>query len=241
MTDLLAEQTAVVTGESSGIGRSIARTFADHGADIVVADVREEPREDGTPTHELITDETRATATYVDCDVSSVDDLESTLDEAEQFGGVDVLVNNAGLFRAEEFLEVTADQYEQLMSVNVKGRSSGPNSGPSGWSKTGADVSSTSRVLPASSETVATSPTMFPRGSPIADVRGGSSPRSDGIRVNAIHPGGIETAMMEDANMGPEALEQFTQAIPSRRIGDPADIAGAALLFRERPLELRER
>jgi len=47
--------------------------------------------------------------------------------------------------------------------------------------------------------------------------------------------------MMEDANMGPEALEQFTQAIPSRRIGDPADIAGAALFLRERPLELRER
>jgi len=45
MTDLLAEQTAVVTGASSGIGRSIARTFADHRADVVVADVREEPRE----------------------------------------------------------------------------------------------------------------------------------------------------------------------------------------------------
>jgi len=165
MTDLLAEQTAVVvTGESSGIGRSIARTFADHGADIVVADVREEPREDGTPTHELITDETEATATYVDCDVSSVDDLESTLDEAEQFGGVDVLVNNAGLFRAEEFLEVTADQYEQLMSVNVKGAFFGTQLGAQRMVENGADVSSTSRVLPASSETVATSPTMFPKG-----------------------------------------------------------------------------
>jgi len=42
----------------------------------------------------------------------------------------------------------------------------------------------------------------------------------DGIRVNAIYPGGIETATMEDAHMGPEALEEFTRAIPTRRIGD---------------------
>lgn len=83
--------------------------------------MREAPREGGTPTHELITDETEATATYVECDVSSVDDLEATFDKAEQFGGVNVLVNNAGIFRSEEYLEATPDQYDRLMEVNVKG------------------------------------------------------------------------------------------------------------------------
>jgi NAD(P)-dependent dehydrogenase (short-subunit alcohol dehydrogenase family) len=53
----------------------------------------------------------------------------------------------------------------------------------------------------------------------------------EGIRVNVIHPGGVETAMMEDAHMGPEALDEFVQAIPSRRIGEPDDIAGAALFL----------
>ncbi len=83
MPDLLAEQTAIVTGASSGIGRSIARAFAENGADVVVADVHEAPHEGGTPTHELITNETEVTAMYVDYDVSSVDDLEATLDEAK--------------------------------------------------------------------------------------------------------------------------------------------------------------
>jgi NAD(P)-dependent dehydrogenase (short-subunit alcohol dehydrogenase family) len=49
--------------------------------------------------------------------------------------------------------------------------------------------------------------------------------------VNVIHPGGVGTAMMEDAHMGSEALNQFVQAIPSRRIGEPDDIAGAALFL----------
>ncbi|ADB63046.1 short-chain dehydrogenase/reductase SDR (plasmid) [Haloterrigena turkmenica DSM 5511] len=232
MPDLLAEQTAIVTGASSGIGRSIARTFAEHGADVVVADVREEPREGGTPTHELITDETEATATYVDCDVSSVDDLEATLDEAEQFGGVDVLVNNAGIFHAEEFLEVAADQYEQLMSVNVRGAFFGTQLAAQRMIENGGG-----RVINVSSIAG-----LVGNGSYVAYCVSKGAVRlltyatahrlgPDGIRVNAIHPGGIETAMMEDAHMGPEALKQFTQAIPSRRIGDPEDIAGAALFL----------
>jgi NAD(P)-dependent dehydrogenase (short-subunit alcohol dehydrogenase family) len=121
MTNLLSEKTAVVTGASSGIGRSIAQTFAEHGADVVVADVREEPREGGTPTHELIERDTDASAAYVSCDVSSLEDLKAMIDESDRFGGVDVLVNNAGIFRPEEYLEVTLDDYEQLMDVNVKG------------------------------------------------------------------------------------------------------------------------
>jgi len=110
-----------VTGASSGIGRSIARTFAENSADVVVGDVRDEPREGGTATHELIERETDVSATYVECDVSKGDDLEAMIDEADQFGGVDVLVNNAGIFRPEEYLGVTPDDYEELMDVNVKG------------------------------------------------------------------------------------------------------------------------
>ncbi|AEH39341.1 3-oxoacyl-(acyl-carrier-protein) reductase (plasmid) [Halopiger xanaduensis SH-6] len=206
--------------------------FAEHGADVVVADVREKPREGGTHTHELISDETEATATYVACDVSSVDDLEATLDDAERFGGVDELVNNAGIFRAEEFLEVTGDQYEQLMGVNVKGTFFGTQLAAQRMIESGSG-----RTINVSSIAG-----FVGNGSYVAYCVSKGAIRlltyaaahrlgPDGIRVNAIHPGGIETAMMEDAHMGPEALEQFTRAIPSRRIGNPEDIAGAALFL----------
>ncbi|MGA9401999.1 SDR family NAD(P)-dependent oxidoreductase [Haladaptatus sp.] len=58
MDELLSGSVAVITGGSSGNGRAIARTFAEEGADIVVADIRDSPREGGTPTHEAIAAET---------------------------------------------------------------------------------------------------------------------------------------------------------------------------------------
>ncbi len=202
--ELLADQTAVVTGASSGIGRSISLTFAEHGADVV-ADVREEPREGDTPTHELIADRPEATATCVDCDVSSGDDLEATLDEAERFAGVDVLVNNAGIFRTEEFLEVTADQYEHLMSVNVEGAFFGTQLAAWRMIESGGgriiNVSSVAGVVDNGNYvTYCVSKGAIRLLTYAAAHRLGP----DGIRVNAIHPGGIETAMLEDARMGPK-------------------------------------
>jgi NAD(P)-dependent dehydrogenase (short-subunit alcohol dehydrogenase family) len=232
MTELLPGRTAVVTGASSGIGRSIARTFAENGADVVVADVRERPREGGTPTHELIEGETDAAASYVECDVSSVDDLEGAIDAADEFGGVDVLVNNAGVFRPEEFLEVTPEEYERLMDVNVKGAFFASQLAARRMIEAGdgciVNVSSIAGILG--------------NGSYVSYCVSKGALRTltyalahrlgpEGIRVNAIHPGGVETAMMEDAHMGSEALERFTHAIPSRRIGEPDDIAGATLFL----------
>src|SRR6056297_1993229 len=76
MDTVLEGETAVVTGAASGIGRAIATTFASAGADVVVADLREEPRQGGVPTHELITEETDANAVYVECDVTDRNALE---------------------------------------------------------------------------------------------------------------------------------------------------------------------
>jgi Dehydrogenases with different specificities (related to short-chain alcohol dehydrogenases) len=77
MSQLLAGETAVVTGAASGLGREISLTFAEHGADVVVADVRKNPREGGEPTHERIPAETEQQAVYVDCDVPDRTDLEA--------------------------------------------------------------------------------------------------------------------------------------------------------------------
>lgn len=101
---LLSDKVAVVTGGSSGIGRGISLAFVEHGADVVVADVREDPKDGGAPTNKAIEEETDQGATFVECDVTQVDDLEATVAAAETFGGIDVVVNNAGIWHAEEFL-----------------------------------------------------------------------------------------------------------------------------------------
>ena len=88
---------------------------------MIVADVQAEPREGGQPTHELITAETQTRATFVKCNVTTIADLEAAVEAAEAFGGIDVMVNNAGVFRQQDFLSVTEAEYAFIMDINVKG------------------------------------------------------------------------------------------------------------------------
>ncbi|EFW91344.1 3-ketoacyl-(acyl-carrier-protein) reductase [Haladaptatus paucihalophilus DX253] len=232
MDELLSDKVAVITGGSSGIGRTIAKTFAEEGADIVVADVREDAREGGPPTHELISEETDSEATYVDCDVTEPDDLEASVEAAERYGGIDIMVNNAGIFRGEDFLDVSEREYDQLMDVNVKGVFFGAQAAAKRMvANGGGSIINLSSVagLEGTGEyvTYCTS-----KGAvrlmtyALADKLG-----PEGVRVNAIHPGVIETAMTTDdvAIVGTEEGEMYEQMIPSRRFGTPTDVANGAL------------
>src|SRR6056297_2654912 len=123
MADRLTDSTALVTGASSGIGRAIALRFAEEGADVVVADIREDPREGGEPTHERIDAETDRRGEFVETDVSQIGDIETAVEAAtDAFGGLDVMVNNAGVFRADQPVEtVEAEDYDWLMDINLRG------------------------------------------------------------------------------------------------------------------------
>ncbi|GAA0253302.1 SDR family oxidoreductase [Haladaptatus pallidirubidus] len=232
MSNLLDDRTAIVTGGSSGIGRGIARTFAEHGANVVVADVRESPREGGTPTHKLLTNETDVDAAFVECDVTDIDTLETTVRKADELGGVDVLVNNAGIFRMEEFFDVTPEEYDELMNINVKGMFFGAQvAGEQMVERGGGTIINISSVAGFIGNGGYTTYCVSKGAVRLLTYALAHRLGPDGIRVNAIHPGGVETAMMEDADLGPDALEQFVQAIPTRRIGQPSDIAGAAVFL----------
>jgi len=230
---MLNGQTAVVTGGSSGNGRAICKAFAREGADVVVADIQSEPREGGTPTHEWVPAETDADATYVECDVTNMDDLEAAMDAAEEFGGVTSMVNNAGIFRGEEFTEVTEDEFDQLMDVNVKGVFFGAQAAAKrmldhGNGGTIVNISSVAGLQgSADFVTYCTS-----KGAVrLLTYSLAAKLGPDGIRANAIHPGLIETTMTTDdvAIFGTEAEEGYVQTIPSRRAGQPEDVADAAL------------
>lgn len=233
MSGLLTDQTAVVTGGSSGNGRAISLGFAEEGANVVVADIREEPRGDGQPTHEQIIEETDVEATFVECDVSDVEQIENAVETAEEFGGIDVMVNNAGYVRQEDFLEVTEEQYHDLMNVNVKGTFFGAQAAAERMVENGGgsiiNLSSVEGIQGTEHVTYSTS-----KGAvrlltySLANTLG-----PEGIRVNAIHPGLIETKMTaEDLPIiGTDAEEQFVQQIPADRVGQPEDVAGGAVFL----------
>ncbi|WP_293030779.1 SDR family oxidoreductase [Natronococcus sp.] len=232
MCALLTGEVAIVTGGSSGIGRAISRRFAAEGADVVVADVQELPREGDGPTHELIEAETDARARFVECDVSNPANLEDAVEETEAFGGVTTMVNNAGIFHGEEFLEVEEAEFDRMMDVNVKGVYFGAQAAAKRMADAdGGSIINLSSVagLEGSGEFVtycgakgAVRLLTYAMAAKLGPA---------GIRVNAIHPGLIETSMTTDdyAIIGTDAEADFLEAIPARRAGQPADIADAAV------------
>lgn len=232
MSDLLEGRTAVVTGGSSGNGRAICRTFAAEGADVVVADIQEDPREGGEPTHELVEAETDASATFVDCDVTSKDDLEAAVEAAEEFGGVDIMVNNAGIFHGEEFLDVDEAAFDRVMDINVKGVFFGSQVAAERMAENGGGaIINLSSVagLKGSADFITYSTSKGAVRLMTYSLAAKLGPEE--IRVNAIHPGLIETKMTTEdvAILGTEAEDDFMQGIPLGRAGQPDDVADTAL------------
>lgn len=238
MSQLLTNETAIVTGGASGIGRNIALTFADHGADVVVADVREEPREGGEPTHERITTETDQTAVFVECDVTERDDLEAAVEAADDLGGLDIMVNNAGIHSETPFFDITEEEFEQLMDINVKGVFLGAQVAGErliendeggtiiNMASLAADRGTAYQTIYTASKGAVKSLTYA-----LADVFGGH-----GVRVNAIKPSFTETQILAQGGMGEgEAGKRLQEAMlgatPADRFGQPKEIANVALFL----------
>lgn len=237
MSNLLADTTAVVTGASSGNGRAIAQTFAEHGADIVAADVQQEPRESGKPTHELIEAETDQRATFRECDVTDLSDVRATVDAADEFGGIDVMVNNAGILKMGPITELTEAEYDAVMDVNAKGVFFGCKAAAERMTESGDDgspvggniinISSTAGIVGGDENSIYCAS----KGAVRLLTYSLAAELGPDIRVNAIHPGTTETQMVtEDVEIvGTEKGDAQREAIPLGRLGRPRDVADAAV------------
>lgn len=233
---LVEGKVALVTGAASGNGRASALALARHGAAaVVVVDVQESPRENGKPTHELVATETDAEAAFVHCDLSLVPDGDSAaavVAAGERFGGFDILVNNAGVYWVEDFFDVSPERYDRMMDINVRGTFFLTQAVTRGMAERGSgcvvnvtsgagSIGSSRRSTYCASKgalqilTYALAAELGPKG----------------IRVNAVSPGTIRTAMLTldfPSLVGDGAAEQASR-IPLRRVGEPDDVANAIL------------
>ncbi|MDY6771363.1 MAG: SDR family oxidoreductase [Candidatus Nanohaloarchaea archaeon] len=114
-------QTVVVTGGASGIGRATCERYADKGFNVAVLDKQQEPREGGTPTHELV-QEHGSDATFIQVDVTDRSQVRDAFQQVvDEYGSIDVLVNNAGIAETETIADMDEATFDSIMQVNVYG------------------------------------------------------------------------------------------------------------------------
>lgn len=228
-TNILQGKVVVVTGAASGIGRAIAINAAKHGAKaVIVSDISETPREGGTPTtHEI--EAFDVPVRFHKTDVSQREQVDALVEAAAEFGGVDVMVANAGITLRADGADVNEDDFHRLMSVNLDGTLFSAQAAArqmKARGKAGSIVLMASMGgLSGASMTVAYSTSkggVVLMAKAMADALG-----PDGIRVNAVAPGTIDTHLLRTSPGIAEAAEGFRQRTPLRRLGRPEEIGDA--------------
>jgi NAD(P)-dependent dehydrogenase (short-subunit alcohol dehydrogenase family) len=229
LSGILRDKVVVVTGGASGIGRAIALSAARHQAKaVIVGDLTEAPREGGTPVAQEL-EALGVPARFVVTDVTHPDAVDSLVDAASEFGGVDVMVCNAGITLPSDNAEVTPEGLRRLMAVNVEGVLFGAQAAARQMKAAGKQGSivlmGSMGGLRGAAMTVAYSTSkggVVLMAKALADALG-----PDGIRVNAVCPGLIDTLLLRTTPGVSEATEGFLQRTPLRRLGQPAEIGDA--------------
>lgn len=229
MTNMLEGKVVVVTGGASGIGRGIALAAVNHGArGVVIGDLDENPREGGEPTHRLI-EASGGTALFLRTDVTSRDDLDALVAAADRWGGVDLMVCNAGIALAEDGPEIAPDLFRKLISVNQEGALLSAQAAIASMVHRGLGgsvvmISSMGGLRGASFTTgySATKGAVNMMTAALADAYGPQN-----IRVNAVCPGLIQTALVDSSPAVAEAMEPMRQRMPLRRLGQPTEVGDA--------------
>ncbi|TJV74282.1 MAG: SDR family oxidoreductase [Mesorhizobium sp.] len=233
---LLANKTAIVTGASSGIGRAIALKFAAEGANVVVADIVEQPIEGGESTVELIRSAGGNTA-YMKTDISDWNAVDALVGATvDRLGRLDVMVNNAAIYTSTNLVETTPEQWNRVIGVNLTGFFY-CNKRAVTQMLTQAPVNDVrGRIINISSQHgMVACPGDFPysvsKGGIVQMTRQIAVDHADDLIVcNAIAPGKIITGKPGVAN-DPEALDYSRRRTPWPRLGQPNEVAGAALFL----------
>lgn len=216
----LEGKVAVVTGGAQGIGRATCERFVADGASVVIADVAED-------AGRALADALGEKAVFVKTDVTDADSAAAAMQTAaDRFGGLDVLVNNAGITKDATLKKMTAEQFDAVVNVNLKGvylctQAAVPHLEARGG---GAILSASSVVAHngnfGQTNYVATKAGVIGMTKTWARELG-----RKGIRVNAVAPGFIATEMV--LTVPEKVLDGLREKTPLQTLGEPSDIAAA--------------
>jgi glucose 1-dehydrogenase len=229
MTDRLKDRIAVVTGAAQGNGRAIAEAFAREGAQVVIADISEDIA--GTTAREMRAAGLRAKSIPVNVTQSSAVNnlLQLTVKE---FGRVDILVNNAGVIGRYDFLELTEQEWDRVMDINLKGTFLCGQA----FARQMVRQGSGSIINIASVNAISLNPTTVhyctSKGGVCTLTKGMALALAKaGVRVNAIGPGPVYTNLSKDRLDDPQSLAATLAHIPMGRVAQPEDLTGAAVFL----------
>jgi glucose 1-dehydrogenase len=232
----LANRVAVITGAAQGIGAASARLFAEHGAKVVIGDVNEVGAT-------ALAKEIAATGGYAlarRADVGERADCEALIEYAvSQFGRLDVLLNNAGIVHAADFLDLAEEDFDRVLRINLKGaflcaqaaarRMVAQEPRADGGRGVIINLSSVNAVLAIANQV----PYTVSKGglNQLTKVMALSlAPR--GVRVMGIGPGSIATDMLKSAVLTNEAARnRIMSRTPLGRLGEPEEIARIAVFL----------
>jgi NAD(P)-dependent dehydrogenase (short-subunit alcohol dehydrogenase family) len=227
----LADKVALVTGAAQGIGLACAQAFAREGAQVLLCDVNERAgqreilrlRSEGFPV------------SFAACDVSRKDEVEAAVAAAvNEFGRLDILVGNAGIVHAAEFLDLEEADFDRVLAVNLKGIFLAGQAAARQMVKQGGggaiiNMSSVNAIV------------AIPNQVPYVVSKGGINQLTKvmalalaphRIRVNGIGPGTILTELARNAVLGNrEAERKILSRTPLGRMGDPDEVANVAVFL----------
>ncbi len=214
---LLDGEIAVVTGGGSGIGRAVALAFAAAGAQVVVLDARE-------AAASQVAEEIGISGHAIAADVTDAEAIErSFADIALRYGHIDVLFNNAGINRRQPSLEMTLDDWNAVIAVNM----------------TGMFICARAAVRNNTASMLGLSGGWYPniayqatKGAVVNMTRSWAvewAPRQ--IRVNAVAPGPVRTPFIAALTDQPDLVAQLEQLTPLRRLAEVEDVTGPVLFL----------
>jgi len=221
---------AIVSGGARGQGAAEARLFASEGASVVFGDILDEK---GMKVEAQIR-ELGGEGTYTHLDVTVAEDWGKAVDLAEsKYGKLNVLVNNAGITLGTLGIEeISEDQWDQMMDVNVKGVFLGTKQAIPAMRQAGGgsiiNTSSTAGLVGIGRTAAYTASKgavrLFTKATAIQHAK-------DGIRCNSVHPGPINTPFLAETLNDPKALAARLARVPLGRLGEPDDIAYGVLFL----------
>jgi len=223
---------AIITGARRGMGRSHALTLARAGAKVVVADISLEDCQ-------KVVDEikkAKGEALAVKCDVTKKEEVEEMVKKAvEKFGKVDILVNNAGICQFKPFLELTEEEWDRTLDINLKGYFLCAQAAAKEMAKQKSGV-----IINIASVAMGQQGIGFPNIVHYCASKGGIVGMTEAlavelapynIRVNAISPGMIETPMIDPVKQDPKIMEAMLARVPMRRVGKPEEVSNLVLFL----------